>query len=83
MQVAADWQPQIVLLDLLMPDPNGFEVARQLREKLPGTKIVAVTALPPDDPRLQNADFDRYLLKPVLKETLGQVIRQLTHELGG
>jgi CheY-like chemotaxis protein len=41
-EIAEDWHPEIVLLDLMMPGMDGFRVA----ERLPvGTKIVAVTTL--------------------------------------
>lgn len=76
--IAEDWRPEIVLLDLLMPGMDGFQVAARLRAELAGTKIVAVTALAGNDQRVQDAGFDRYLIKPVLKESLSQVIRQLT-----
>jgi len=76
--LAAAWQPDVVLLDLLMPGPDGFEIARQLRTQAPNTKIVAVSTLMPDDQRVQQAHFDRHLLKPVLKETVIEAIRQLS-----
>jgi CheY-like chemotaxis protein len=74
-EIAAQWHPEVVLLDLLMPGMDGFQVAERLPE---GTKIVAVTALPQDDKRVQELEFDRYLVKPVLTETVGHIIRQLT-----
>ena len=70
--VAEQWQPDIVVLDLMMPGMDGYEVAQRLPA---GTKIVAVSARPLD--ATLAARFDRYLPKPVLKESLGQVIRQL------
>jgi CheY-like chemotaxis protein len=74
-EIAAQWRPAVVLLDLLMPGMDGFQVAERLPE---GTKIVAVTALSPHDKRVQEVGFDRYLVKPVLTETVSHVIRQLT-----
>ena len=41
-EIAADWQPEIVLLDLMMPGMDGFQIAARLRADLAGTKIVAV-----------------------------------------
>jgi len=76
-QIAETWQPEIVLLDLMMPGMDGFEVAARLRTELASTKIVAVTALSRDDERVRQAGFDRCLVKPVLRESLTQTIRQL------
>jgi CheY-like chemotaxis protein len=76
-RIAEEWRPEVVLLDLMMPGMDGFEVAARLRADL-STKIVAVSALSKDDERVQDADFDHYLPKPILKETVSQVIRQLT-----
>jgi two-component system, cell cycle response regulator DivK len=67
--LAADHQPDIVLLDLRLPDMNGTDVARSLRrttetERIP---IVALSASSytwsPD--RLRSAGFDGYLQKPI------------------
>jgi two-component system, NarL family, response regulator NreC len=41
-------KPDIILMDLSMPDLNGFEVARRIHEQLPGCRIVMVTE---HDPR--------------------------------
>jgi CheY-like chemotaxis protein len=76
-RIAEEWRPEVVLLDLMMPGMDGFEVAARLRADMT-TKIVAVTALSKNDERVQGADFDHFLVKPILKETVTQVIRQLT-----
>ena len=64
--------PDIVLLDLGLPDLDGYEVARRLRDehgdKKP--KLVAVTGYRRDAARLAEAGFDQHLLKP---STLHQV----------
>jgi len=77
-QMAEDWQPEIVLLDLLLPDLDGFEVGRQLRQKFPNTKIVAITGLASSDERIHSAGFDAFLVKPVLVESLKQLLLHYT-----
>ena len=54
-----------ILLDIGLPDMDGYEVARGLREQGKTALIVALTGYgqPRDDPR--SAGFDHYLLKPV------------------
>ena len=43
LQLAVQLAPDILLLDVSMPPPNGLEVAAQLRQKLPNTKILMIT----------------------------------------
>ena len=40
-----DEQPHVVLMDLDMPGTDGIEATRQIRERVPGTKIVLLTAI--------------------------------------
>jgi PAS domain S-box-containing protein len=62
-------RPQIVLLDIGLPDLDGYEVARRLRE-LPQTRNALLIALTgygqsKDIKLSQSAGFDHHLLKPV------------------
>jgi DNA-binding response OmpR family regulator len=72
--------PQLVLLDLGLPDADGLSVCRQIRGRFPGTKIVVVTA------RTEEADVvvgfemgaNDYVGKPFrLAELLARVRAQL------
>lgn len=65
----ADVQPDVVLMDLLLPDANGVQLMGELRragayDRVP---IVAVTAqaLTGDAERLLSAGFDGVLNKPI------------------
>lgn len=42
-EMAVELQPDVVLLDISMPGLNGLDAARQLRERVPKAKLIAVT----------------------------------------
>lgn len=68
-QKAAEFQPQVVLLDLGLPVMDGFEVARTLRQdtRFEDVFIAALTGWGADNDRRRTADagFDAHLTKPV------------------
>jgi CheY-like chemotaxis protein len=82
--VAADFRPDVALLDIELPGLDGCEVARRLRE-LPGLAavvLVAVTGYADEAHRRQcdGAGFGFYLVKPTdpgeLKALLGVLARE-------
>ena len=72
--LAATEQPDIVLLDLGMPEMDGLAVARELRARPDGTRmrIIALTGWGQDSDRERTraAGFDEHLVKPVAPELL-------------
>lgn len=65
---AATLQPDAVILDLRLPDADGYELARQLRrDLLPETSIIIVLTadLFPERERLEVFGIDMVLSKPV------------------
>ena len=73
-------QPDLILLDILLPDLNGTEVIRCLKQH-PDTQaipIIAVTALAQvqDHTSILAAGCDDYLSKPYMLEDLEAVIRR-------
>jgi signal transduction histidine kinase len=44
LEVAADVQPDVVLMDVRMPNMDGVETTRRLKQAYPGTRVVALTA---------------------------------------
>jgi CheY-like chemotaxis protein len=76
--IAHDFHPDIVFLDIAMPDIDGYEVARRLRSQLQDLRmhLIAVTAYGQrDDIRhAYLAGFDCHLLKPVGPITLSAVL---------
>lgn len=72
------FQPDVVLLDLALPEMSGFEVLDRLRHRPAGGDrlVVAITgyAQPQDLQRARDAGFDHYLVKPVRLESLRALV---------
>jgi CheY-like chemotaxis protein len=79
---AAEFQPNVVLLDIGLPKLNGFEVARRIRQERGGNRIalVAVTGWGQQDDRRRamEAGFDHHLTKPVEIARLMQLLSSMT-----
>ena len=76
--VAQIHQPNLILLEILLPDLDGLEVITQLRQ-IPETKqitIIAVTALAKaeDKQKVLSAGGDDYISKPYMLEELETLI---------
>ncbi len=75
---AAEFDPQIVLLDIGMPRLNGYEACRKIREQPGGASrtMVACTGWGQADDRRRSdeAGFDRHLVKPVEPAVLVELI---------
>ena len=69
LQLAKEFHPGVALLDLALPDLDGFEVARRLRADLtlPTMTLIAVTAYGSEEhrSRAKAAGFDYFLVKPM------------------
>ncbi len=79
--IARDHKPDLILLDVLMPDIDGFEVCRRLRADpdFAATPIVLVTTLEAREDRIQGleAGADDFLSKPVAQAELFARVRSL------
>ncbi len=74
---AVEVQPDAAVVDIGLPDVDGYEVARRLREKLgAGVRLVALTGYgqPEDQRRALAAGFDAHVVKPVDPEELGRIL---------
>lgn len=78
LESTASFLPQVVLLDIGLPDMTGYEVCQQLRQLPldPQPRIVAVTGWNEDVVREQGGEacFDGHLAKPVDFKLLQKVM---------
>jgi signal transduction histidine kinase/ActR/RegA family two-component response regulator len=76
-----EWAPQIVILDIGLPDINGYDVARELRndESRSALQLIALTGwgTSDDKQKAMDAGFDVHLTKPVDAGELQRVLSQL------
>lgn len=83
-QVARETDPDLIILDLMMPEPDGFKVCRMLRadSRFMLTPILIITALDDTDSRIVafGAGADDYLIKPYNVDELVSIIKALLHE---
>jgi PAS domain S-box-containing protein len=79
-EAALRGSPDVVLVDIGLPDIDGYEVGRRIREASKGrVTIVAITgyAQPRDRARSAQAGFDAHLVKPVTAAALVEAIDRL------
>ena len=80
LEVANDFRPQVVFLDLGMPGMDGYQIARELRQMdgLEKTLLVALTGYgrESDRERAHDAGFDVFLVKPTPPKLLCEIAMQ-------
>lgn len=71
-QAAEEWQPHVILMDIMMPNLDGFEASKIIKQKYPQIVIMAVTAA--TDSRIQEnmsaIGVDIYIHKPIDRELI-------------
>lgn len=83
-RVAQETSPDLIILDLMMPEPDGFKVCRMLRAdaRFNFTPILIVTALDDTDSQIVafGAGADSYLIKPYDIDELVNNVKNLLRE---
>lgn len=69
-------RPDVILLDISLPDVNGYDLARMVRAQHPTITLIAITGWARDEDRAQalQAGCDLHLPKPVNLETLRRAL---------
>jgi two-component system CheB/CheR fusion protein len=75
--LAEEFKPEVVLLDIGLPDTDGYQVAARLRQMFPNVLLVAVSGWGQSDDRKRSsqAGFDHHLVKPVAIEEVRKLLR--------
>ncbi|MEP6808297.1 MAG: response regulator [Chloroflexota bacterium] len=77
--LAAAHLPDLILMDLRLPDLDGVEAARRIRSdpRTSGIPVVALSALPPGagDDWLLDAGFAGYVVKPIDIDAFPDLVR--------
>jgi len=68
----------IILMDMQMPNLNGYDATRQLRSQGAKTPIIAVTAnaMAGDEQKCMDVGCDGYLSKPINRDKLDELVGQ-------
>lgn len=78
-ELASKLRPNIVLMDIAMPDLNGLEATRQIVRLVPGTRVIVLSAHNDDAYVKQALSFGAsgYLVKQIAAKVLPQAIREV------
>ena len=69
-------KPEVILMDLEMPLMSGYEAARQIKEKMPACRVIALTvhSYPEAWKRASQSNMDAFIVK-------GEPLANLVHEI--
>jgi PAS domain S-box-containing protein len=85
LQAVLDYRPEVVLLDIGLPELDGFEVARQIRQQaeLSGMVLVALTGYGREADRQlsQDAGFDYHLVKPASLNDIEKILSSVSMQI--
>jgi CheY-like chemotaxis protein len=84
-RIAAEWPPDVVVTDIVMPEKEGLETIIELRRTHPAVRIIAISGggvVGPDDYLVpaEGLGADRCLAKPFRLGELSELIEELLAE---
>ncbi len=84
LRVAEEFKPDALILDVMLPDQNGFDVCRQLRQDGHNVGVLFLTAKDTVEDKIQGLTIggDDYVTKPFSLEELVARLRALLRRIG-
>ena len=80
MEIIDDVEPDLVVMDIQLPDVSGLEVTRWIREhdRLSATPVVAVTAfaMKGDEEKIREGGCEAYIAKPISVANFLQTVQR-------
>lgn len=78
-EMTRELQPNVVLMDIVMPSLNGLEATRQIKKQTPATKVLILTSYGDDEyvQRLTEVGASGYLIKQTAATELLKAIRDV------
>jgi two-component system, OmpR family, alkaline phosphatase synthesis response regulator PhoP len=83
---AAEWTPDLVILDLMLPDADGYEVLKSIRNQKRRVAVIILTARAEEHAKIRGfrLDADQYVTKPFgileLLERVAALLRRSAQE---
>jgi two-component system OmpR family response regulator len=84
LQIAEEFKPHALILDVMLPDQNGFEVCRQIRSEEQNVGVLFLTAKDSVEDKIAGLTIggDDYVTKPFSLEELVARLRALLRRIG-
>jgi DNA-binding response OmpR family regulator len=79
LKLAAECRPKLVLLDVHLPDQNGFAVCRRLREAYPELPVVMTSATYTDEASRVSAMYAgaaEFVPEPINADALAKIVKR-------
>jgi CheY-like chemotaxis protein len=86
LEVLESFEPDLILMDLQLPDIDGLELTRRLKAdpRTSGIAIIAVTAyaMKGDEEKARAAGVDGYVCKPIQKDAFRRTVAEQLQKTG-
>lgn len=82
LSLARSFSPELVILDLMLPGIDGWELCKRLKEEIAGVRVLILTAkgLPGDMAKGLETGADAYMTKPFSLDELFDRVERLLKE---